>query len=214
MGKRKPAQIFKGDTFDPTLDLSRLEKQCDRVRQYLLKETNDCQVSDWRALPFRTIQEVCAATGQTMHTSISTRIRELMYPWKGGYFVLGQRRGAETRGEWEYAVALSDHPAAIACAWDANQHRLHVLVTSIRKQLRSALKNLDEMRGHTTDPEHITMIEASHARVTQALACGLPVTKSLLPTDQEETEEEQGWLDSLPEEGIGSVDICELLAGL
>jgi hypothetical protein len=193
-------EIFKGDTFSAPLDQERLERQTDRVRQHLLRLSDGCQTADWRQLPFCTLKEICEATKEVMHTAISTRVRELAYPWKGGYMVLRRRRGAGKKGLWEYSVVRPSHPAALACGWDAGVQRMHTLATNTSKALSATLKNLDEMLKIEMSAQERMLVAAKRSAVAHALSLGMPATRSLLPTDHAgEDSTDPEFLDGVPE---------------
>lgn len=82
---------FDGATYSPSLDLSRLESQLERVRELMLD-------SKWR-----TLDEIHRIVGGS-EAGISARLRDLRKPRFGSYQVNRRRRGDATAGLFEYRL--------------------------------------------------------------------------------------------------------------
>lgn len=78
-----------GPAFQPQLDEARLERQHERIRDWMLSMTT-----------WRTLAEIAAALGYP-EASVSAQLRHLRKPQFGRY-VVTKRRRADAR--WEYRV--------------------------------------------------------------------------------------------------------------
>jgi len=83
---------FDGITFNPKLDLERLNTQLARVYRAM---------RDGR---WRTLAELRAVTGCGSECALSARMRDLRKDKFGGYIVEGRRRGDTRAGLWEYRL--------------------------------------------------------------------------------------------------------------
>jgi hypothetical protein len=87
-----PTGAFGGDTFDPTLDGSRLTKQLDRVFSVL-------STGRWY-----TLDELAKAT-RAPQASVSARLRDLRKTIHGGWIIERRRRGNLASGLFEYSCS-------------------------------------------------------------------------------------------------------------
>ena len=87
-----------GAAFDEALDCARLEKQRDRVRDWMLEH------GEWR-----TLAEIREAL-RFADSSISAQLRHLRKPRFGSYRVEKRRRGG---GTWEYRVSPAEQLFAL-----------------------------------------------------------------------------------------------------
>jgi hypothetical protein len=83
--------LFDGLTFDPALDLERLESQLGRVYRCL------------KGGRWFTLSELQTAVGGS-EAGISARLRDLRKTKFGGHQVLRRRRGDPAKGLWEYRL--------------------------------------------------------------------------------------------------------------
>ena len=82
---------FKGSDYHATTDGPRLTKQHERIRDLMADGV------------WRTLAEIAAATGDH-EASVSAQLRHLRKSAFGGHAVNKRRRGAASRGLWEYQV--------------------------------------------------------------------------------------------------------------
>jgi hypothetical protein len=82
-----------GPAYDPSIDHPRIQRQHERIRDYMLR--------GW----WKTLAEIEAALGYPQ-ASISAQLRHLRKPKFGSYRVEKRRR--EGAGTWEYRVLLGE----------------------------------------------------------------------------------------------------------
>lgn len=86
----------RGETYDAQLDLRRLGRQLQGVRDYMFMASE---------YGWRTLQEIAGATGYP-EASVSARLRDLRRPVYGALVVERRRRGEGARGLHEYRIKL------------------------------------------------------------------------------------------------------------
>lgn len=87
-----PQPPFRGSDYVALVDGPRLLRQHERIRDLMLDGV------------WRTLSEIATATGDH-EASVSAQLRHLRKPSFGGYVVNKRRRGAVSRGLWEYQVS-------------------------------------------------------------------------------------------------------------
>ncbi len=85
-----------GPDYDPDLDHPRIQKQHERIRDFMLDGV------------WRTLREIEDALGYPQ-ASISAQLRHLRKPKFGGYRMVKRRR--HVQGLWEYHVSRYDEEA-------------------------------------------------------------------------------------------------------
>lgn len=85
---------FRGSDYVAPIDGPRLIRQHERIRDLMLDGV------------WRTLSEIATETGDH-EASVSAQLRHLRKPSFGGFAVDKRRRGAVTRGLWEYQVRQS-----------------------------------------------------------------------------------------------------------
>ena len=91
--------LFDGDTFDGVLDGKRLNRQLDRVREFMA-------AGGWHTIP-----EIAKACGGS-ENGVAARLRDLRKLRFGGHTV--KRARVLSKGLWHYKLVLQNQGGAIA----------------------------------------------------------------------------------------------------
>ena len=123
-----------GPSYDASVDEERILTQLERIRDLMFD-------GSWR-----TLQEISSSTRDPA-SSVSAQLRHLRKPKFGGHLVEKRRRGAASRGLWEYRVQKADEPPPQPARPKKKRRKTKKKLTVPVKADMGRLKQLDLFSG-------------------------------------------------------------------